>query len=82
MQIFESLGKGQKYACDPEALAKVRAWLDSQPRVRGFGNGRLARNLFESIVARQSSRLVSIESPTDDQLCTFTADDVPNLDEQ
>ena len=82
VQIFESLGKGQKYACDPDALAKVRSWLDSQPRVRGFGNGRLARNLFESIVARQSSRLVSIESPTDDQLCTFTADDVPNLDEQ
>ena len=82
VQIFESLGRGQKYACDPAALAKVRAWLDAQPRVRGFGNGRMARNLFESIVARQSSRLVAIESPTDDQLCTFTVDDIPNLDEQ
>ena len=79
VQIFESLGRGQKYTCDPAALAKVRAWLDAQPRVRGFGNGRLARNLFEAIVARQSSRLVDVESPTDDQLCTFIAADVPDV---
>jgi SpoVK/Ycf46/Vps4 family AAA+-type ATPase len=81
LKIFESLGRGQKYTCEPEALEKVRTWLDAQPRVRGFGNGRLARNLFESIVARQSSRLVALDEPTDDQLCTFVAADVPNLDE-
>ena len=81
VKIFESLGHGQKYNCEPEALEKVRAWLDTQPRVRGFGNGRLARNLFESIVARQSSRLVGMDAPTDEQLCTFVAADVPNLDE-
>jgi Cdc6-like AAA superfamily ATPase len=81
VKIFESLGRGQKYACDPDALEKVRAWLDAQPRVRGFGNGRLARNLFESIVARQSSRLVGMDAPTDEQLCTFVAVDVPELSE-
>ncbi|MEY2420790.1 MAG: hypothetical protein QOI95_857 [Acidimicrobiaceae bacterium] len=81
VQIFESLGHGQKYACEPAALEQVRAWLDAQPRVRGFGNGRLARNLFESIVARQSSRLVLVDSPTDEQLCTFVAADVPDLGE-
>jgi Cdc6-like AAA superfamily ATPase len=82
VQIFESLGRGQKYTCEPAALDKVRAWLDAQPRVRGFGNGRLARNLFEAIVARQSSRLVDIDSPTDEQLCTFVVADVPNVGEQ
>ena len=55
----------------------VRAFFEAQARVRGFGNGRLARNLFEAMVARQSSRLVGIDSPTDEQLCTFTAPDVP-----
>jgi Cdc6-like AAA superfamily ATPase len=82
VRIFESLGHGQKYACEPAALERVRAWLDAQPRVRGFGNGRLARNLFEAIVARQSSRLVGVESPTDEQLCTFVVADVPNVGEQ
>jgi Cdc6-like AAA superfamily ATPase len=77
VQIFESLDNEQKYTCDPAARDKVRAWLDAQSRARGFGNGRLARNLFESIVARQSSRLVGVNSPTDEQLCTFLADDVP-----
>jgi Cdc6-like AAA superfamily ATPase len=82
VQIFESLGRGQKYACEPAARDKVRTWLDAQPRVRGFGNGRLARNLFEAIVARQSSRLVEVKEPTDEQLCTFVAGDVPEVGEQ
>jgi len=77
VQIFQSLGSDQKYTCEPDALAKVRAFFEAQPRVRGFGNGRLARNLFEAMVARQSSRLVGIDSPTDEQLCTFTSADVP-----
>ena len=46
-----------------DALAKVRAFFEAQPRERGFGNGRLARNLFEAMVARQSSRLVGIVMP-------------------
>ena len=82
VQIFESIGRAQKYVCEPTAREKVRAWLDAQPRVRGFGNGRLARNLFESIVARQSSRLVEIDVPTDEQLCTFVAGDVPEVGEK
>ena len=82
VQIFESLGRDQKYACEPAAREKVMAWLDAQPRARGFGNGRLARNLFEAIVARQSSRLVDVESPTDEQLCTFAVADVPDVGEQ
>jgi hypothetical protein len=79
--IFESLGREQKYSCAPDALAKIHSWFDAQPRVRGFGNGRLARNLFEAMVARQSSRLVDLESPTDEQLCTFVATDVPDTAE-
>jgi hypothetical protein len=81
MAIFTSLGKKQRYVCDAAAEAKVRAWIDAQPRVRGFGNGRLARNLFEAAVARQAGRLVSVENPTDEQLCTLTVDDLPAVGE-
>jgi SpoVK/Ycf46/Vps4 family AAA+-type ATPase len=77
LEIFDSLAQKQKYSCDDAARSRVRAYFDAQPRVRGFGNGRLARNLFEATVARQASRIVDIEKPTDEQLCTFVAEDVP-----
>ena len=37
----------------------------------------MVRNLFEDCVTRQASRLVEIEKPTDEQLVTLTAEDVP-----
>ncbi|HZA86453.1 MAG TPA: hypothetical protein VE466_06205, partial [Acidimicrobiales bacterium] len=61
---------------DDGARSAVRAWFAAQPRTAGFGNGRLARNLFEAAVANQASRLVAIERPTDEQLTTLTADDI------
>ena len=46
------------------------------PRDKGFGNGRLARNLFEDAVARQAGRVVAIEDPTDEHLTTLLAEDI------
>jgi len=77
LAIVESLGRAGRYHLDQEARAAVQAWFAAQPRERGFGNGRLARNLFESAVANQASRLVTIDDPTDDQLTTLTAGDIP-----
>jgi hypothetical protein len=73
------MGEKGLYHLDPSARTAVRAWLASQVRDRGFGNGRLARNLFESAVANQASRLVEVDAPTDDQLTTLTASDIPPL---
>ncbi len=78
MAIFASLGEKGGYHADEEAEAKVRAWFAAQPRDKGFGNGRVARNLFEFAVARQASRVVTIDDPTDDQLVTLTAEDIPD----
>ncbi|MFN8019057.1 MAG: AAA family ATPase [Acidimicrobiales bacterium] len=75
-QIFADLGEKAGYVPDPSAEAKVRAWFAAVPRDKGFGNGRLARNLFEDAVARQASRVVAITDPTDEQLTTLTADDI------
>ena len=77
LAIFETLGREGSYHLDEPARAAVRAWLAAQTRDRGFGNGRVARNLFESAVANQASRLVALDSPTDDQLCALTAADIP-----
>ena len=54
--------------------------IASEPRDRGFGNARYVRNLFEAAVANQASRLVKIDEPTDEQLTTLTAEDIPVLD--
>ncbi|HET8617871.1 MAG TPA: AAA family ATPase [Acidimicrobiales bacterium] len=78
--IVESLGAKGRYSLDAGARAAVRAWLAAQPRDRGFGNGRLARNLFEAAVANQATRLVAVADPSDDQLTTLTAGDIPTPD--
>jgi Holliday junction resolvasome RuvABC ATP-dependent DNA helicase subunit len=76
VQIFESLCAKSKYLCDAAARTKLQAVFASQERGRGFGNGRFARNLFEDAVARQASRLVKVENPSDEQLLTLTVDDI------
>jgi hypothetical protein len=77
MAIFSSIAGKGRYDPTPAAASAVRAWLDAVPRERGFGNGRLARNLFETICAHQATRLAAVAEPTDDQLVTIEVADVP-----
>ena len=74
--IFELLCRKQRYEPDPDALQAARARFAEEPRGPGFGNGRLARNLFEASVAAQASRVVRMVAPTDEQLLGLTAADV------
>jgi len=74
--IFEGLCRQGRYEPDAEALAAVGGRFATEPRGPGFGNGRLARNLFEACIASQASRVVRITEPTDDQLLGLTAEDV------
>lgn len=76
VSIFASMAARSAYSCTPEAVEHLRRWFAAQPRGRGFGNARLARNLFEATVARQASRLVAMEEPTDEELMRLTAEDV------
>lgn len=78
LAIFSSQADKAGYRCPPDTVAKVRGWFEVQPRVKGFGNGRLARNLFEEAVGRQASRIVSMTSPTDDQLADLAPEDIPD----
>lgn len=65
-----------RYELDAEATAAAHAWFGTFARGRGFGNGRLARNLFEAAVARHATRLVEVEAPTDEQLVTLDVADI------
>jgi hypothetical protein len=77
LAIVGSIGAMGRYTLDESGRDAARRWLAAQPRGHGFGNGRLARNLFEAMVANQATRLVALDHPTDEQLTTLTAEDVP-----
>ena len=67
------------YRLGPDALAAAEAWFAACPRGRGFGNGRLARNLFEAAVLRQAERLTPVDNPTDVELTTMEAADIASV---
>ena len=76
VQIFLSMCEAGGYVAEEATLDAVRARFEAEPRGKGFGNARLARNLFEAMVAAQASRVVGIEDVTDAQLCALTPADV------
>ncbi len=76
--IFERLGNKNRYHADDAALAAVRSFFDAQRREQGFGNARLARNLFEAAVTNHASRVVTVAAPDDALLTTLVATDIPS----
>jgi Cdc6-like AAA superfamily ATPase len=74
--IFDALGKENSYQLTEDARTKLRQLFDAAPRGKGFGNGRLARNLFEAAIGKQANRIVTLTDPSDADLCQLTADDI------
>ena len=75
--IFTSLCKKNRYQPTGDALTDLRAYFAAQPRMKGFGNGRLARNVFEAAVANQATRLMTdptTKPTTADLECIEAAD--------
>ncbi len=56
--IFQGICKANSYEPTGEAIAKILAFFEGHDRAKGFGNGRVARNLFEQVVSNQATRLV------------------------
>jgi AAA lid domain/ATPase family associated with various cellular activities (AAA) len=77
LAIFEAIGGEGRYQLDAGGRRAVLDWFAAQPRDAAFGNGRLARNLFEAAVANQATRLVAGDQPSDEELTTLTAADIP-----
>ena len=74
--IFQSMCAANSYVADESAIAELRSRLEREDRTKGFGNGRVVRNIFEASLGMHASRVVDIEEPTDEQLSTITAADV------
>lgn len=76
MQIVDSMGTKERYELTPEARTAFAAQLDSLPREKGFGNARVARNMFEAAVNRHASRVVKFKEPTEHDLTALVPADL------
>jgi hypothetical protein len=77
VKIFESFCTGADFTPTSECITKLRTLIQSEPRDKGFGNGRLVRNLFEAALARQAWRLRDAKEPSVDDLRRLGAEDLP-----
>ena len=81
VSIFATLCKKNRYEPTADASKAIAEFFASQDRSKGFGNGRVARNLFEHSIAAQASRLMSRppDSPTltDAELLALEPTDIP-----
>ena len=84
MGIFDLRMSKAGYTMDDEARAALRQKIDiERVDVKGFGNARGVRNLFETIIARQADRLGETEGEiTRDMLMQLTVADVTGVREQ
>jgi hypothetical protein len=81
LKIFELFCKKANYTLHPEGKTKLLEVLTRlyEKRDRSFGNGRLARNLFEKVIERQANRLAGVAPLTDEAIAELTAADIPEF---
>lgn len=78
-QIFESMARGADFEPQPATLDRFDRLAADQARGEGFGNGRWARNVLDSAIARHAWRLRDVERPTLDQLRTLVPEDLEDV---
>lgn len=78
-RIFESMTRSADFEPQPETLERFDRLAAEQARGEGFGNGRWARNVLDSAIARHAWRLRDVERPTLDQLRTLVPEDLEDV---
>lgn len=78
-KIFVGLCLKNQYYLTDAAKSKLLAYFTAvyAKRDKNFGNGRDVRNLFENTVTRQSKRVARLEVPSDKEIATIDAEDIP-----
>jgi len=78
VQVFEGFATEAGYLpVTPEVKRRVQEIFASIERGEGFGNARLARQLFDAAEARLARRLASITAPSVEELRTLTVEELP-----
>jgi stage V sporulation protein K len=78
-QIMERMCGEHGYRLQPSAAEFIQWLLLRMHEKRGenFANGRDVRNIFEQALAQQANRVGPMQNPTDEELCSLVAEDVP-----
>ena len=74
--IVRGMAAKHYYELDDDVLNALHRYFDKTPKGKTFGNGRVARQLFESMISTQASRL-AISGGADNELSRFATTDVP-----
>ncbi|WP_405746016.1 right-handed parallel beta-helix repeat-containing protein [Streptomyces sp. NBC_01525] len=74
--IVRGLSAKHYYELTDSALDALRRYFEDVPKGATFGNGRVARQIFESMISNQASRLAAQPPQEDSELSRLTADDV------
>ncbi|MFI7499922.1 right-handed parallel beta-helix repeat-containing protein [Streptomyces sp. NPDC049687] len=74
--IVRGLCSKHYYELTDSALDALTAYFERTPKGPTFGNGRVARQLFESMINRQASRLATHPPTVDSEFTRLTAEDV------
>lgn len=83
VQIFELLCSKAGFQLTDEAKEKIgeQFSLLYESRNKTFGNGRLARNLFEKTISNQANRIIKIQDIDEKILSLIEDSDIPEIEE-
>ncbi|MGW1029000.1 right-handed parallel beta-helix repeat-containing protein [Streptomyces sp. NPDC002577] len=77
--IVRGLCSKHYYELTDTALEALTSYFERIPKGPTFGNGRVARQLFESMINRQASRLAAHPPTSDAEFTRLDADDVESV---
>ena len=81
VEIFKGMCNSAGYTLDDECLECVHSFFEQRYANRGenFANGRDVRNYFEMAMVNQANRLAADMNITNEELTTFTKDDIKDI---
>lgn len=77
LTIFKSLATAHEYRLTPEAEEYLRAYFATFPRGKEFGNGRVARSVFNRAVELHARRVSRESEPSPEALSVLRREDIP-----
>ncbi|MER6132881.1 right-handed parallel beta-helix repeat-containing protein [Streptomyces sp. NPDC001815] len=79
LRIVEQQAEEHEYRLAPGADEALLRYFTAIPKGPAFGNGRTARQTFESMVERHAGRVAQLAEPSTDDLTLLYAEDLPEL---
>ncbi|MFE4367804.1 right-handed parallel beta-helix repeat-containing protein [Streptomyces sp. NPDC056835] len=79
LRIVEQQSEEQEYRLGEGTAEALLKYFTALPKGPAFGNGRTARQTFESMVERHAGRVAQLPETSTDDLTLLYADDLPEL---